>query len=67
MDKNAIKRYATWARRELILRVAQRAAKYEITKDHISDSEADVLNDKVLTSAEKKERKALIEEINKRI
>lgn len=66
MDKNAIKRYATWARRELILRVAQRAAKYEITKDHISDSEADVLNDKVLTSAEKKERKALIEEINKK-
>lgn len=66
MDKNAIKRYATWARRELILRVAQRAAKYEITKDHISDSEADVLNDKVLTSAEKKERKALIEEISKK-
>ena len=66
MDKNAIKKYATWARRELISRVAQRAAIYEITKDHISDPEADVLNDKVLTSAEKKERKALIEEINKK-
>lgn len=66
MDKNAIKKYATWARRELISRVAQRAAIYEITKDYISDPEADVLNDKVLTSAEKKERKALIQEINKK-
>ena len=66
MDKNAIKKYATWARRELIQRVAQRAAKYEITKDYISDPETDILNDKVLTSAEKKERKALIEEINKK-
>ena len=66
MDKNAIKRYATWARRELILRVAQRAAKYEITKDHISDPKANVLNDKVLTSAEKKERKALIKQIQKK-
>ena len=66
MDKNAIKKYATWARRELISRVAQRAAIYEITKDHISDPKADVLNDKVLTFAEKKERKALIEEINKK-
>lgn len=66
MDKNAIKKYATWARRELISRIAQRAAKYEITKDHISDPEADVLNDKVLTSAERKERKALIEQIQKK-
>lgn len=66
MDKNAIKKYATWARRELILRVAQRAAIYEITKDHISDPEADVLKDKVLTFAEKKERQALIEQMNKK-
>lgn len=31
MDKNAIKKYAVWARRELISRVSQRAALYEIT------------------------------------
>ena len=35
MDKNAIKKYAVWARRELISRVSQRAALYEITdKDY---------------------------------
>ena len=33
MDKNAIKKYAIWARRELIARVSQRAALYEITAD----------------------------------
>ena len=32
MDKNAIKKYAVWARRELIARVSQRAALYGITE-----------------------------------
>ena len=31
MDKNAIKKYAVWARRELIERVSQRAMIYGIT------------------------------------
>ena len=35
MDKNAIKKYAVWARRELISRVSQKAAFYGITDtDH---------------------------------
>ena len=35
MDKNAIKKYAVWARRELIEKVALRAGLYGITeKDH---------------------------------
>ena len=33
MDKNAIKKYAVWARRELIKRVSQRAEKYDITAE----------------------------------
>ena len=32
MDKNAIKKYAVWARRELIDRVTKRAAVYGITE-----------------------------------
>ena len=31
MDKNAIKKYAVWARRELISRVSQKALQYGIT------------------------------------
>ena len=33
MDKNAIKKYAIWARRELIERVTQRAWRYEVKED----------------------------------
>lgn len=33
MDKNAIKKYAVWARTELITRVSQRAEKYDITAE----------------------------------
>ena len=41
MDKNAIKKYAVWARRELISRVSQRAALYEITDEGYGDASAD--------------------------
>lgn len=41
MDKNAIKKYAVWARRELISRVSQRAALYEITDKDYGDASAD--------------------------
>lgn len=33
MDKNAIKKYAVWAREELIERVSQKADQYEISAD----------------------------------
>ena len=33
MDNNAIKKYAVWARTELITRVSQRAEKYDITAE----------------------------------
>lgn len=35
MDKNAIKKYAVWARNELIARVAQKANQYGITEVHL--------------------------------
>lgn len=63
MDKNAIKKYAVWARRELISRVAQRAALYEITEDGFGDPEAQSAHGRVLTDEEKAQRRALVARI----
>lgn len=63
MDKNAIKKYAIWARRELIAKVAQKAQQYGITKDNIIDSNADSIRGVLLTNTEKKQRQALIKKI----
>ena len=38
MDKNAIKKYAVWARKELISRVAQKAQQYGITETEMVDA-----------------------------
>ncbi len=64
MDKNAIKKFAVWARTELIARVSLKGVEYGITEDNIADSVADSVGGKVLTDAEKKQRQALISEIN---
>ena len=63
MDKNAIKKYAVWARTELIARVTQKALQYGIEKDKIVDAAADSVHGKVLSAAEKKQRQALIAQI----
>lgn len=63
MDKNAIKKYAVWARTELIARVTQKALQYGIEKDKSVDATADSVHGKVLTAAEKKQRQALIAQI----
>jgi len=63
MDKNAIKKYAVWARNELIARVSQRTQRYGITKDQIVDANADSVNGIILTDTEKKQRQALIQKI----
>lgn len=60
MDKNAIKKYATWARRELISRVSQKAAYYEITEEHPGKVGEDHIGGRVLTAVEKNQRDALI-------
>ena len=64
MDKNAIKKYAVWARKELIARVTQKAEQYEITEKKTTPADADSIGDRVLTAAEKKQRQALIAKIN---
>ena len=64
MDKNAIKKFAVWARTELIARVSLKGVEYGITEDNIVDAVADSVGGKVLTDAEKKQRMACIAEIN---
>ncbi|WP_027204782.1 BREX-1 system adenine-specific DNA-methyltransferase PglX [Butyrivibrio fibrisolvens] len=64
MDKNAIKKYAVWARTELITRVSQRAEKYDITAE--ADASASSVNGVLLSDAEIKQRKALIEQVKQK-
>ena len=64
MDKNAIKKFAVWARTELIARVSLKGVEYGITEKKIEDANADSVGGKVLTADEKKQRQALIDEIN---
>jgi len=63
MDKNAIKKYAVWARRELIERVSQRAMIYGITVKDAGDPNAESVNGHLLSQAEKRQRQALIRNI----
>lgn len=63
MDKNAIKKFAVWARKELIERVSKKALAYGITEQEVYNPDADSVNGLVLTAAQKKERKALTEQI----
>ena len=66
MDKNAIKKYAVWARRELIDRVTKRAAVYGITEKDMGDPNTDSVNGHLLTAAEKRQRQALMRRIQEK-
>ena len=60
MDKNAIKKYAIWAREELIKRVSTKAEEYEIRANARPVDNIETIRDRVLTATEKKQRTALI-------
>lgn len=64
MNKNAIKKYAVWARNELIERVSQKADQYEISAD--ADPNADYAHGVLLTADEKKQRAALIGQVKEK-
>ncbi|MCR4638955.1 BREX-1 system adenine-specific DNA-methyltransferase PglX [Ruminococcus sp.] len=64
MDKNALKKYAIWARRELISRVSQKALQYGISEKNCGEANVDSVNGRVLTPNEKSQRNSLIEKIN---
>ena len=66
MDKNAIKKYAVWARKELISRVAQKAQQYGITETEMVDAGADSVNGRVLSAEEMQQRRALISQIDEK-
>ena len=66
MDKNAIKKYAVWARRELIERVSQRAMFYGVTSQSIGDPNAVEVNGRLLSQVEKKQRQALIRNVQEK-
>ena len=67
MDKNAIKKFAVWARTELIARVSLKGVEYGITEEGYGETAAEIIlgtiNGKILTNEEKKQRQALIAEI----
>ena len=66
MNRTAINNYAVWARREMVSRVSQRAAKYGITEEHIGSTTEDSVNGVLLSRIELRERNALIGEIQKK-
>lgn len=66
MDKNAIKKFAVWARRELIARVSQKAAQYGIEEHTIVDGDALAIGERVLSAEEIKQRQALIAQLNEK-
>ena len=49
MDKNAIKKFAIWARREMIERVSQRAMLYGITPKNTGEANAESVDGHLLT------------------
>ena len=63
MNKNAIKKYAIWARRELIDRVSKKALRFGISPEGNADPKADSVNGDLLSDIEKKQRSALIKKI----
>ena len=66
MNKNAIKKFATEARRKLISRVGQRALKYGISEKEVGNPNDDSVGGHLLSSTEKKQRAALIAQIKEK-
>ena len=66
MNKNAIQKFAIWARKELITQVSQRAYQYGIDESGFGDASADTLNGRLLTVEEKSQRQELIKQIKEK-
>lgn len=63
MDKNAIKKYAVWAREELIEKVTAKAIENEIVEGQTMVENLESINGEVLSDIRKKQRRALIQKI----
>ena len=66
MNKNAVQKFAIWARNELITQVSQRAYQYGIDESGFGDASADTLNGRLLTAEEKSQRQELIGRIKEK-
>jgi len=65
VDKGAIKKFAVWARKELMERVEQKAHQYGMTETNILERGADSVDGRLLSSAEKKLRDDLVGMVKK--
>ena len=66
MNKNAIQKFAIWARNELISQVSQRAYQYGIEESGFGDASADAIGGRLLTAEEKSQRQELIRQIREK-
>ena len=66
MNKNAIQKFAIWARNELISQVSQRAYQYGISESGFGDASADAIGGRLLTAEEKSQRQELIRQIREK-
>lgn len=66
MNKAAIKKYAIWARVQLIESCKQRAFEYGITEDGENKADLNTINGRILSDAEINQRKRLISQIDKK-
>lgn len=65
MNKNAIQKYAVWARNELIVQVKQRAFQYGISEKDFGDENAIVIAGRVLSKDEQQQRRDFVLQIKK--
>ena len=63
MNKNAIQKYAVWARNELIEQIEQRAYQYGISQKGYGDENATVISGRVLSTEEKRQRHDFVVQI----
>ena len=63
MNKNAIQKFAVWARTEMIAQVSQRAYQYGITKESYGEENAVTIAGRALTSDEQRQRTELVQQI----
>lgn len=66
MNKNAIEKFAVWARTELIRQVSQRAYQYGVTAEDFGDPQATAVNGRVLSNEEKEQRAELIKHVQQK-
>ena len=66
MDKNAIKKFAIWARQELIARVTQRAYLYGVDGEQELDAEQKEVNGRLLSAVERRQRRTLVNRVKEK-